>query len=85
LMLGVYNSYRNGDLAGVLEFHRQIIEIPPLYSIDEPFIPSIKEAIRLAGVPVSTFSLAPSSLWDTGKEMKLNQIFTRAGIPQVSN
>lgn len=84
LMLGVYNSFRNGDLAGVLEFHQSIIEIPPLYSIDEPFIPSIKEAIRLAGVPVSTFSVAPSSLWNADKEMKLNQIFTRAGIPRQS-
>jgi 4-hydroxy-tetrahydrodipicolinate synthase len=71
-------------MAEVHELHRRIIEIPALYSIDEPFIPSIKEAIRLAGVPVSTFCLAPSSLWNADKEIKLKEIFNRAGISQVS-
>ncbi|WP_231575183.1 dihydrodipicolinate synthase family protein [Paenibacillus sp. FSL P4-0081] len=84
LMLGLLSSFLKNDMAEVLEFHRRIIEIPPLYGIDDPFIPSIKEAIRLAGVPVSTFCLAPANPWNADKEVTLKEIFNRAGISQVS-
>lgn len=81
LLLGVYSSFQDNNCAEMLEYHRRVIEIPPLYSIDEPFISSIKEAVRLSGIPVPTFSLSPSSLWSEEKEERLKQLFSRAGIP----
>ncbi|MRN53711.1 dihydrodipicolinate synthase family protein [Paenibacillus monticola] len=81
LLLGVYNCFQNNNLVELLEHHRKVIEIPALYSLDEPFIPSIKEAIRMAGVPIPTFCLPPSNLWSAQKEQKLKEIFNRAGVP----
>lgn len=80
LMLGVYDSFKRGDLAGVLAFQKRLIEIPALYAIDDPFVASIKEAVRLSGVPVSTYSLASPGVWSADHEDRLKQIFSRAGI-----
>ncbi|NQX45117.1 dihydrodipicolinate synthase family protein [Paenibacillus tritici] len=82
LMLGVYDSFKKGDLAGVLQFNKQIVEIPALYGIDDPFIASIKEAVRLSGVQVSTYSLASPGAWSAEHEQSLKEIFSRAGIAQ---
>ncbi|WP_019909509.1 dihydrodipicolinate synthase family protein [Paenibacillus sp. HW567] len=83
LLLGVYNGFQNNDCAAMLEYHRRVIEIPPLYGLDEPFISSVKEAVRLSGIPVGTFSLPPSSPWSEEKEQQLQRIFNRAGIASV--
>lgn len=85
LMLGLYKSYQNNDLSEVLEYHRKLIQIPPLYALDEPFIPTIKEAVRLAGLSVPTFSHAPANLWNDGKEQQLKRIFDKAGIAYSGN
>lgn len=66
----------------MLSFQQRLIEIPALYAIDDPFIASIKEAVRLSGVPVSTFSLASPGIWSAEHEEKLKLIFSRAGIAQ---
>ncbi|KWX70656.1 dihydrodipicolinate synthase family protein [Paenibacillus jilunlii] len=81
LMLGLYSSFQQNQFTEVLEYHRKLIQIPPLYALDDPFIPAIKEAVRLAGLPVPTFSHAPATPWNEEKERQLKQIFTNAGIP----
>ncbi|MNH45772.1 putative 2-keto-3-deoxy-galactonate aldolase YagE [compost metagenome] len=65
----------------MLEYHRKLIQIPPLYALDDPFIPAIKEAVRLAGVPVPAFSHSPANPWNDEREQQLKQIFSNAGIP----
>ncbi|MBW4084294.1 dihydrodipicolinate synthase family protein [Paenibacillus sp. S150] len=84
LMLGLYRGFQNNQLAEVLEYHRKLIQIPPLYALDDPFIPAIKEAVRLAGVPVPTFSHTPANPWNDLKERQLKHIFSRAGIPHMN-
>lgn len=81
LMLGLYKSYQKNDLPEVLEHHRKLIQIPPLYALDEPFIPTIKEAVRLSGLALPTFSHSPGNPWNDGKEQQLKRIFDSAGIP----
>ncbi|ULO09029.1 dihydrodipicolinate synthase family protein [Paenibacillus sp. 19GGS1-52] len=81
LLLGVYSSFQNNNLAELLEHQRKVIEIPAIYSLDEPFILTVKEAIRMTGVPIPTFCLPPSNIWDAQKEQKLKEILTRAGVP----
>ncbi|MEC0170889.1 dihydrodipicolinate synthase family protein [Paenibacillus graminis] len=81
LMLGLYSSFQQNQFKEVLEYHRKLIQIPPLYALDDPFIPAIKEAVRLAGLPVPTFSHTPANPWNEEKERQLKQIFTKAGIP----
>lgn len=80
LMLGLYKGYQNNDLPEVLDHHRKLIQMPPLYALDEPFIPTIKEAVRLSGLAVPTFSHAPANPWNDEKEQRLKQIFDKAGI-----
>ncbi|WP_379161498.1 dihydrodipicolinate synthase family protein [Paenibacillus sp. sgz5001063] len=80
LMLGLYQSFQNNELSEVLEYHRRVIQIPPLYALDDPFIPSIKQAVRLSGVPVPVFSHSPATLWNDEKELQLRDIFDKAGI-----
>lgn len=79
LLLGVYESFRKEDLNGLLAFQRRINEIPPLYGLDEPFVPAIKEAVRLSGTPVSTSCLSPSSGWNDDKERLLTGTLQRCG------
>lgn len=81
LMLGLYKSFQNNECSEMLEYHRRVIQIPPLYGLDDPFIPSIKEAVRLSGVPVPVFSHAPATPWNEEKERQLQDIFNKAGIP----
>ncbi|AIQ70114.1 dihydrodipicolinate synthase family protein [Paenibacillus graminis] len=81
LMLGLHSSFQQNQFTEVLEYHRKLIQIPPLYALDDPFIPAIKEAVRLAGLPVPTFSHTPANPWNEEKERQLKQIFTKAGIP----
>lgn len=80
LMIGVYNNFRSNNLAKLLEFHHQIIQLPPIYQIDQPFVPAIKEAIRLTGVPISNSCLSPTSGWDNDKTKQLERILVNANI-----
>ncbi|WNS46044.1 dihydrodipicolinate synthase family protein [Paenibacillus sp. MMS20-IR301] len=85
LMLGLYKGYQNYDLPEVLKYHQKLIQLPPLYALDEPFIPTIKEAVRLAGLDVPTFSHSPANSWSNEKELQLKQIFGKSGIPYADN
>lgn len=85
LMLGLYKGYQNNDLPEVLKYHQKLIQIPPLYALDEPFIPAVKEAVRLAGLDVPTFSHSPANPWNNEKELLLKQIFDKSGITYPGN
>ncbi|MBC8079891.1 MAG: dihydrodipicolinate synthase family protein [Gorillibacterium sp.] len=80
LMLGVYNGFRNGDLAGMLAFHHRLLSIPKIYPLVSPFIKAVKEAIQLTAVPISTYCLAPAAPWEEDKALHLREILTEANL-----
>lgn len=83
LLLGVYNSFQAQQFPEMLEYHQRIIQIPGLYALDQPFVTPIKEAIRMAGVPVSTACLPPAGPWNEEKAGQLQEILTQAGVRPI--
>lgn len=83
LLLGIYHSFQEGNFTELMNYQRRIIEIPPLYALDKPFITAIKEAIRLSGLAISTFSQPPAVYWDDEKERQLLELLRKAQIPTI--
>lgn len=79
LLLGIYNSFRDGDFTSLMVYQHRIMAIPELYEMVLPFIPALKEAIRLSGIPISTKCLAPVADWGEEHIRKVQDILRRAG------
>lgn len=79
LLLGIYNSFRDGDFTSLMDYQHRIMAIPELYEMVLPFIPALKEAIRLSGIPISTKCLAPVADWGEEHIRKVQDILRRAG------
>ena len=80
IAVGLYKAFRENDLETAVQFHRKISGLPKMYNLDSPFIGVIKEAMKLRGLDISTYVLAPTSELSTEKKVQLKEILKAADL-----
>ncbi|KAA8995230.1 dihydrodipicolinate synthase family protein [Affinibrenneria salicis] len=80
LSIEIYRAFIREDRASAAELHQTLLQLPLLYKIDSPFINVIKEACRLCGLNISTWSLPPSGPLNPQQKESIKEILNRAGL-----
>lgn len=73
-------SFRHGDLAGVQTAQRQIGVLMNIYSISQPFVPAIKQAVALRGLRIPPYAKKPAGLLDDSQIQQIKALFHQANI-----
>ncbi|AKU25403.1 dihydrodipicolinate synthase family protein [Geobacillus subterraneus] len=80
LIIGIYNAFKEKDFVRAIELHKQLAYLPMLYKIDSPFVTVVKEAIRLVGVEISTYSLPPARSLHQKEIEHIKEILKRVSL-----
>lgn len=80
LSIGIVRAWKDGRKADAVELHERLIRIPSMYALDTPFVNVVKEAMRLAGQPISTYCLPPAGPLAPEKIEQLADILRAADI-----
>lgn len=80
LTCGIYKAYQEQDYEHLFELQRRLCYIPPLYSMDAPFFSVIKEAVKMCGLDISTYSLPPASPLSEEKKAQLKEILKKSQL-----
>ena len=84
LTVGIYRAFINGEFSRAIELHRRLSVVPLLYKIDSPFANVIKEAIRLCGLSVSTYTLPPTRQLSAEQIVEIRKVLEQAGLTSSS-
>lgn len=79
LTCGIYKAFLEKDYEQAFALQRTLSHVPALYSLDAPFFNVVKEAIKMAGVDISTFVLPPASPLSSDKMTKLREVMQCIG------
>lgn len=77
---GIYKAFLEKDFATAQTQLTRLAILSRMYAIDVPFTGCIKEAIRLAGIDISTAVLAPATPPDAATLEKLKAILKAGGV-----
>lgn len=77
---GLYRAFRAGDFATALAMHRAIAALSPIYEIETPFFPALKEAIRLTGLDISTAVMPPARPLTTEAAARVKHLLAECGL-----
>ncbi|TPW31584.1 dihydrodipicolinate synthase family protein [Martelella alba] len=80
LSVGIYRAFLADDLATMTSLNRQLLKLPKLYGLDAPFVNVVKEAMRLTGLPVSTYALPPAGPVSEAMSQTVRQVLVSAGV-----
>lgn len=61
LACGLLRAFRQRDGTRMVELQALLARVPPVFGLEQPFHAVLKEAIRMAGVDVSTHVLPPAA------------------------
>lgn len=80
LFAQLMESYRNGDLEGVQNAQRKIGILMNIYNVSQPFVPAIKQAVLLRGLPISPYAKKPAGLLNDTQIDQIKALFQQANI-----
>ena len=61
LACGLLRAFRERDGRRLVELQALLARVPPVFALEQPFYAVLKEAIRMAGVEISTYVLPPAA------------------------
>lgn len=73
-------AVREKDLDRVAEYQRQIDQWMEIYSIGTPFIPVVKRAMQLRGLPIGDTSTVPFLPVNDQQDARIRALMTRMGL-----
>ena len=73
-------AFRENDLEGIAEGQRCIDRLMDLYAVRSPFLPVIKEAVRLRGLAASSAGTFPMPNATVEDGARILELFHREGI-----
>ena len=73
-------AFRENDLEGIAKGQQCIDRLMDLYAIRSPFLPVIKEAVRLRGIAASSAGTFPMPNATVEDSAKILELFHREGI-----
>ncbi|MBP2641743.1 MAG: dihydrodipicolinate synthase family protein [Firmicutes bacterium] len=80
LTCGLYKAYQEKDYERLFELQQLISQLSIIYSMDSPFFSVIKEAIKMVGVDISTYSLPPAYPLSEEKKVQLQTILKKCNL-----
>ncbi|RBW70941.1 dihydrodipicolinate synthase family protein [Bacillus taeanensis] len=84
LTIGIYEAFQQKDFDKALKMHQQLAFLPLLYKLDAPFTNVIKEAVKLRGIPISTFVLPPGRALSEEKMIELKKLLDQASFSKIT-
>lgn len=84
LACGVYNAFVEKRYEDMFATQRQLSRLQSIYTLETPFFSTIKEAIRLCGLDISTEVLSPARKLSPEKRDELIATLNFAGINYTS-
>lgn len=73
-------AVNDGDVAKMAEGQRFINDAMALYDIGTPFIPTVKRAMRIAGLDISETCTAPMLALDNAQDKTLRELMKKLGV-----
>ncbi|WP_404455037.1 dihydrodipicolinate synthase family protein [Oceanobacillus kapialis] len=80
LAVGVYNAYKENNLQKALTLQEKLSIIPTMYKIDSPFVSVVKEAMKVRGLDISTYVLAPTQMLNDENKEKMKTILNKVNL-----
>lgn len=81
LTCGLYAAFTQGDIPAAFALQRAVSQITAVYGIETPYFGTLKEAVKLCGMPtLSTAVLAPSQPLTAKGMTKLNTLLQQCGL-----
>lgn len=80
LTVGIYKSYQERDFGEAEALQQRLAILQSMYKLDSPLLSSVKEAIRLRGLNISTQVLAPAKKLDEENTDRLKGILKSASL-----
>lgn len=80
LSIDIFQAFSSGDLGQAAELHKTLLQLPLIYKIDSPFVNVVKEAMKLCGQDISTYSLPPTRPLSEEKREQVKRILQNANI-----
>ena len=73
-------AFRNNDLDGIAKGQQTINRLMDLYTVRSPFLPVLKEALKLRGIATSSSSTFPMPNATVEDDAQIRALFHREGI-----
>ncbi|WP_410512258.1 4-hydroxy-tetrahydrodipicolinate synthase [Paenibacillus sp. BR2-3] len=73
-------SYRSGDFERVQTEQRRIGILMNIYNVSQPFVPAIKQAVKLRGLAISPYAKKPAGMLDDSQINQIKALFRQANI-----
>lgn len=80
LATGLKKAVAEKDGAKIVELQKLITLIPPMFGLDTPFYGVLKEAVKLAGVDISTYALPPAAPLSDANKIKVRETLKLLGV-----
>lgn len=80
LCSGWARAFERGDLGEVARVQRLVDRLMALYQVGTPFVPYIKRALQLAGLPIRPVSSFPMPEPSEAEVARLTQLLQEAGV-----
>lgn len=74
------NAFRQNDLESVAHYQSVINQLMELYAISQPFLPVVKEAVRLRGSSAYAGSTFPMPNTTVRDDARILEVFKRVGL-----
>ena len=73
-------AVRENDMENIQKYQREIDQWMDIYSIGTPFIPVVKRALQLRGLPISDTSTVPFLPVTKEQEDRIKALMTKMGL-----
>ena len=73
-------AVRENDMENIQKYQREIDQWMDIYSIGTPFIPVVKRALQLRGLPISDTSTVPFLPVTKEQEDRIKALMTKMGM-----
>ena len=80
LVVGIYDAYQRGDLAGVAALQRRVNTLMRLYGLSQPFVGAIKAGVSLVVDGVCPACRSPAGDLDAGQLAAVCEALREAGV-----
>ncbi|ABB14175.1 4-hydroxy-tetrahydrodipicolinate synthase [Carboxydothermus hydrogenoformans] len=78
--VNIYNNFVKGNIEESMNWHRKLLRLPRIYSLDKPAISLLKEACKLCGLPVESYIRQPAGRADEAAVENLKTLLREAGL-----
>jgi Dihydrodipicolinate synthase/N-acetylneuraminate lyase len=73
-------AFKENDLKSIASVQRKIDSLMDIYQVGKPFVPYIKKAMMLKGIPVKDYSSFPLPIANENEIWKLKEILMKNGL-----